>query len=265
MTTLPISSSSVPVAGGRVEFLVEEAGEGPVLVYLHPAGGLTWDPILLDLARSNRVIAPILPGSRPGEHDPGAIEDIGALADVYIEGLRALGLAGADVLGQSFGGLLAAEIAARDPELFYRVILEAPIGGWVDGEPIADVWHTELPDLPPLLFADPTGPAAQAFFTFPDDPEIVQQILAGIGQAFAASGRYVDLDHDQGLFSRLSSITSPVLLVWGEKDRLAPVSHAAEFARRIPNARLEIVPGSGHIVQVEKAEATRALIDDFRA
>ena len=264
MTQPTISQRSVTVSDGRVELRVQELGSGPALVYLHPSGGLAWDPFLVGLSRQWTVIAPELPGSRPGsEDDLAALPDLPSVAAAYIEGLRALGTAGAPVIGQSFGGMLAAEIAARAPALCSRLVLLDPIGGWVPGAPVADLWHTDFADLPALLFYDPASPAARAFFTFPEDPEIAQQVMAGIGQALQASGQYIDLGRDSGLFDRLAAVGEPVLLVWGEHDRLVPVEHAGEFAKRLRHARVEIVAHSGHIPQVEQSEATLALVRSY--
>ena len=261
-----ISPRAVTVCRGRVELHVQELGTGPGLVYLHPAGGLAWDPFLVELSREWTVIAPELPGSRPrSEADLANLPELMSVVSAYIEGLRSLGVVGAPAIGQSFGGMLAAEIAAEAPGLFNRLVMLDPIGGWVPDAPIADLWHTELADLPTLLFHDPAGPTARAFFTFPDDAELAQQAVAGIGQALNASGQYVDLGQDGGLFDRLTKIEEPVLLIWGEHDRLVPVRHAGEFAKRLRDARVEIVADSGHLPQVEQSAATLALVGSFLA
>lgn len=264
MTDLDIRHRAILVANGAATLHVQELGSGPPLVYLHPAGGLAWDPLLTTLAERWTVIAPELPGSRPGsESDLAAHPDLAGLVGAYVEGLRALGVRDVPVLGQSFGGMLAAEIAVRAPELFRRLVLLDPIGGWVPGEPITDLWRTPFPELPALLFHDPSGEAATAFFTFPEDPGIAQQVMAAIGQSLQASGQYVDLTTDGGLFDRLADVEVPVLLVWGEHDALVPLAHAPEFAQRLKDARVEVIAEAGHIPQVEQTVATLAVVEPF--
>ncbi|MGY0541538.1 alpha/beta fold hydrolase [Nocardioides sp. YJ-D4] len=265
MTENAIAKRVITVASGAT-LHVQEVGSGPPLVYLHPAGGLVWDAFLADLAERWTVIAPELPGSRPGsEGDLELLPDLASVVGAYVEGLRGIGLERVPVVGQSFGGMLAAEIAARAPEIFDRLILLDPIGGWVHGHPIADLWSTPFPELPALLFHDPAGEPAAEFFTFPEDPEVAQQVMAGIGQALHASGQYVDLATDGGLFDRLADVEVPVLLIWGEHDALVPATHAPEFANRLKEAQVSIIEGAGHIPQVEKTAATLAVVHPFLA
>ena len=99
----------------KVTAHVKVAGQGPALVYLHSGYGLVWDDMLDLLARDFTVYAPEHPGTAAG--DPDAIkplEDIWDLTLYYYEMFDQLGLEAPAVVGHSFGGMVAAEIAALD-------------------------------------------------------------------------------------------------------------------------------------------------------
>jgi pimeloyl-ACP methyl ester carboxylesterase len=125
---------------------VQVAGEGPPLVYLHAAGGMMWDPFVGQLAGAHTVYAPLVPGTAPGKpHDISKVDDLWDLVLIYDETIRALGIEGAPVVGPSFGGMLALELAAHFPSLFSRVVVLDPIGLWLDDHPVAN-WVAVAPD-----------------------------------------------------------------------------------------------------------------------
>ena len=234
------------------------------MVFLHPAAGLLWYPFLDELARHHTVYAPEFPGTTPG--DPYAIHQVGDLWDavlIYEQTLRELGLSGVPVIGESFGGMLTAELAAAYPDLFSRVVLLDPVGLWRDDAPVAN-WIAAPPtELPGLLFADPACEAAQAMLALPDDPDARASAQAALVWNLGATGKLCWPIPDRGLHKRLHRITAPTLLVWGEHDRLAPPAYAEEFRNRIANSRIEIIPKSGHVPHVEQMEATYSAVTAF--
>ena len=147
----------VEVWGGRLAMRFRIAGSGPPLVYLHPAAGLHFDPFLEALSADWTVIAPEHPGTGAGDSEAiHAVDDLWDLVLVYQEAIAGLGLDGPVVaIGQSFGGMMAAELAAHDPGLFERLVLLAPIGLWREDVPIANWIMTPPEELPALLFKDP--------------------------------------------------------------------------------------------------------------
>jgi len=110
--TTRTTDRTVSTWNGEVTLTFRVAGSGPALVYLHPAAGPGWDPFLDLLAGHYTVYAPEFPGTTPG--GPHAIHRIDTLWDavlIYEQALRELGVEGAVLVGQSFGGMLAAELA----------------------------------------------------------------------------------------------------------------------------------------------------------
>lgn len=88
------------------------------------------------LAASYTIHAPMVPGTAPGRPDEiSKVDDLWDLVLVYEETIRALDVRGAPVIGQSFGGMLARELAAHVPSLFSKLVLLDPIGVGLDGFP----------------------------------------------------------------------------------------------------------------------------------
>ena len=262
---LEVRERALRVWGGRITLRVKTAGSGPPLVYLHPASGLAFDPFLAALAAEYSIFAPEVPGTSAG--DPNAIHAVDGLPDlvlIYQEAIAALQLPGAPVvMGQSFGGMLAAELASYFPDLFSKVVLSAPIGLWRPDQPVANWMTTPAAELPALLFKNPDCAAAKAIFTPPEDPELAVTILSNMVWAMGCTGKFVWPIPDKGLHKRLHRLTAPTLIVWGEDDRLVPVAYAREFGAAIAGSRVEVVRDAGHIPQAEQLEATLALVRDF--
>lgn len=265
-TTTQFTERVVDVWDGTIQLRFKVAGSGPALVYLHPAAGLAWDGFLERLAQDYTVYAPEFPGTSLA--DPYAIhkvDDLWQVVLMYEEAIRLLDVGAPILVGQSFGGMLAAELAACFPNSFGRLVLLDPIGLWLDEHPVANPWTAPPSELPAMLFADPTGPAATAMLAPPQDPE--EAIAAGAGMVWAlgCTGKFVWPIPDKGLDARLHRVSAPTLVVWGEEDALVPVAHAHEFGRRIAGSRVTTIAGSGHIPQVERTEETYAAVAAFLA
>ena len=254
----------VPVWDGRVELHVQVAGSGPPLVYLHPAPGLAWDPFLERLAQERTIYAPQVPGTTPGQPEAiRAVDDLSDLVLLYEEAIRKLGLERPDVVGQSFGGMLACELAAHFPRLFGRLVVIDPIGLWRDDAPVVN-WVAVAPEaLPELLFYDPHGEAARAALAPPEDPDAAVAAIAGFVWGIGCTAKFVWPIPEKGLAKRLHRIESRTLVIWGKQDRLVPVVYAEEFGKQIAGSRVEILDECGHIPQVERPEQTLALVSGF--
>ena len=159
--------------------------------------------------------------------------------------------------------MLAAEIAAAYPDLFSQLVLLDPIGLWRDDAPVANWISAAPPALVAMLFADPTSDAAQAMLAMPEDPDALASAQAQMVWNLGATGKLCWPIPDRGLHKRLHRISAPTLLVWGEEDALIPAVYAEEFRSRIADSRVEIIPKSGHIPQVEQMEATYSAVSAF--
>ena len=264
---LDVRERALDVWGGRITMRVKTAGRGAPLVYLHPASGLNFDPFLAELSTRYTIYAPEVPGTSAG--DPNAIHQVDSLSDlvlIYEETITRLELPGTPVvLGQSFGGMLAAELASCFPKLFAKVVLCDPIGLWRPDLPIANWMTTPAAGLPALLFKDPGCAAAKAMFTPPSDPALAVNLMSSMVWALGCTGKFVWPIPEKGLGARLHRVMAPTLIVWGEDDALTPVGYAREFGDAIRGSRVEIVRDCGHIPQAEQLETTLALVLRFLA
>ncbi|MGZ7023064.1 MAG: alpha/beta fold hydrolase, partial [Ilumatobacteraceae bacterium] len=165
--------------------------------------------------------------------------------------------------GQSFGGMLACELAAHFPALFSRLVVLAPIGLWLDDHPVAN-WVAKAPDeLAALLFHRPDSEVARAMFTPPDDPDAAIAAIVGMTWTTGCTSKFVWPVPDKGLAKRIHRIKAPTLVVWGKQDALVSSAYAAEFGRLIEGSRVEVLDDCGHIPQLEQPEQTLALVGDF--
>lgn len=263
-TNATITEQTVDVWGGRLNITVKVAGAGAPLVYLHPAAGLAWDPFLNHLAKHYTVYAPEFPGTTEG--NPYAVHTIDALSDVvlaYEEVIRSLGLEHPVLVGQSFGGMLAAELASAFPTLPEKVILLDPIGLWNEAMPTANWVATPPAELPALLFHDPSSPAAQAALTPSDDVGQQQAAIAAMVWAFGCTGKFTWPIPDRGLRHRLHRLSAPTLIIWGRNDSLISADYAEHFHKLVSDSNVVIIDDCGHIPQVEKLDDTIEAVDKF--
>lgn len=253
------SEQIVELQAGKWKTRVLSAGEGNPVVFLHGAGGLMWDPFLDGLAARHRVIAPQHLGSGTSQ----GIEHLQDLLDLvlyYNELFDALDLGVVPLVGHSFGGMVAAEIAAVNPERVPKLVLMAPIGLWRDDHPIPDISTITAEQLPGMLFADPDGPAASAL-AMPDvnDPEALFEAAMGMASIL----QFIWPLPDKGLSRRLYRVKAETLVVWGGQDKLVDPVYGEAFASAIDNARLEVVDGAGHLPQIEQGSQVLSLVSDF--
>jgi pimeloyl-ACP methyl ester carboxylesterase len=255
-----VTDRRVSVWQNKISANVKIAGSGPPLVFLHSAGGLVWDSFLETLAARHTVYAPEHPGLAEG--DPDAISHLDNLWDLvlyYYDLLDELGLKSVPIVGHSFGAMMAAELAATNPERVSKLVLMCPIGLWRDDAPIPN-WMIVTPasDLPKYLFYDPEGPIANAIFGAPDAEAQIKMIWC-----MACTGKFVWPIPDKGLKKRIHRIKSPTMVLWGKQDRLVPPIYADEFARRIPGSRVEMLDETGHALTAEHPARVAALIEEF--
>jgi pimeloyl-ACP methyl ester carboxylesterase len=244
---------------------IKVAGSGPPLVFLHGAAGLVWDTFLEGLAAQHTVYAPEHPGTTVG--DPESVHHLDNLWDLvlyYYEVFDQLGLSSVPVIGHSFGGMVAAELAATTPDRVSKLVLISPIGLWRDEAPIPN-WMIITPatDLPKYLFYDPTGPVAQQVLGMPEDPAQLVEAQIHLHWSMACTGKFVWPVPDKGLKKRIHRIKAPTLIVWGQEDRLVPPVYAQEFARCISGARVELIHHAGHVPQLEQQERVTQVIQEF--
>ena len=258
---------TVSVWQDRVPLRVHVKGDGPAVVFFDGPWGLTWGPFLDALAQRFTVHAPEHPGTTPGQ--PDTIQQIDNRWDLvlcYDELLDRLGLSEAALVGHSFGGMVACEVAAQRPSRVRRLALLDPIGLWRDDAPVLN-WMVQVapPELPKYVFSAPDGAAAKALFAVPDDPEESALARTRLTWAMGSTGKFIWPIPDKGLKKRIHRVAATTLLVWGADDRIVPAVYADEFAKRLPRSRIEVVKGAGHAPHLEQPDVTAKLVGAFLA
>jgi pimeloyl-ACP methyl ester carboxylesterase len=255
------TESFLELRDGRFKVRLLDAGEGDPVLFLHGAGGLFWDPMLDAVCAGHRVVAPEHPGagdSQGLEH----VEDLWDLVLYYNELLDRLELPRVSILGHSFGGMVAAEIAANNPERVNKLALIAPIGLWLDDHPVPDISGVPPERIPELVLADPQGPVA-ALMPAPDPSN--PESLFKAAMTLASILQFIWPLPDKGLSKRLYRVKAPTLLVWGAQDKLVDPAYGEAFAAAIAGARLEVIDGAGHLPNLEQPERTIGLLTEFLA
>lgn len=228
-------------------------GEGPALVFLHGAGGVTPDdPLLAELARTHTVYAPLTPGYGDSEECP-EIRDMLDFTLHTWDVVEALGLKDPILVGHSMGGMIAAEMAALAPNDVSRLGLICPAGLWDDDHPIADLFSLLPFEMPHYLFHDAAAGAAMLTAgRSVEDPGFLQAYLITNARQLGMAGRILFPIPERGLAQRLYRIKARTLLIWGDSDRLIPPVYAHGFKKGIAGAELVSIPEAGHMVTLEK-------------
>jgi len=260
VTAVAPTEEFLELAGGRVHLLRGGAGE-PVL-FLHAAGGAaTWLPFHAQLAGAGfEVIAPDHPGFGQSDDFP-EVEAIDDLVYHYLEVLDGLGLDRPHVVGASFGGWIAAELAVHSPRLIGSLTLLSAAGLRLPDHPVADVFLMPPAKLAAALFHDPPPAPAQ-----PGAAPDLDAIIAAYREATAlARFAWVPYLSDPKLERRLGRITAPTLVAAPADDRVIPVAHARRYAALIGGADYAEVAECGHAMHVERPAEFAALVASFLA
>jgi pimeloyl-ACP methyl ester carboxylesterase len=250
-------SDFLTILGARIH--LRRAGKGPPLLFLHGAGGVTvWLPFFDKLAESFELLVPDHPGF--GQSDtPPWLKNIGDAALYYLDFLDALKLDQAHVAGTSLGGWIAAEAAVRNPAAFGRLTLISPAGLRIVGVPAGDpfIWSPE--EQARNLYYDQS--LAEKALAVPVTPELADlQIKNRFTFArLAWQPRLFNPDLERWLHR----ITAPVQLIWGNEDKLIPVTYAQAWLKKLPKASLMPLHQCGHVPHLERPDAVASAIRTF--
>lgn len=248
-----------------LDIAFERAGGGPPLVLVHGAGddGRIWQPQIEVLADEFTVVAWDEPGagrssSAPSEFDlAGYAGCLGALID-------ALALGPSHIAGLSWGGTVALELYRLRPDLVATLVLADTYAGWKGSLPERDV-RARAEAVRRMLAASPKERAPTLPDLFAGEPpprfvRLLEEIAADLRPESLGMQLRIMADTDQ--LDLLPRVMSPTLLIWGELDARSPLSIALQFEEAIPNATLVVLPGAGHLSNLEQPkkfnEAVRA-------
>jgi pimeloyl-ACP methyl ester carboxylesterase len=235
-------------------------GDGPPLLFLH--GGdyvLQNRPFLDRLAQRFRVVAPRHPGFGSSPR-PAWFRTIHDIAYLYLDLIDRLALDRPLVVGSSLGGWVALEMAVRDPGKIGRLVLIDSVGvrfGSREERDFADIYALAAADVLRRTFADP---AAAPDYTKLSDSEL--EDIARDRQATALYG-WKPYMHDPALGHWLHRAKAPALVLWGDKDGIAPPAYGERLAAALPNANFAAIAAAGHYPQIEQPQAVADAIEGF--
>lgn len=254
----------VDIAGTRLHVRDEGPRDAPAVLLLHGFGSSlhTWDTWATVLRERHRVLRIDLPGH--GLSGPDATGDYGDARSLalLVALLDARGLSRVTLVGHSIGGRIAWRFAAEHPDRIERLVLVAP-----DGFASPGFEYGRAPEVPAVLTAmrwvlPRAALKANLEPAFADPAMLDDALLTRYHELMLAPGNREALLHRmrqtvlEDPVPRLATIRVPVLLVWGERDAMIPVTNAGDYLRALPDATLERLPGVGHLPQEEAAQAS---------
>jgi pimeloyl-ACP methyl ester carboxylesterase len=259
---------------------VLSAGTGTeTVVCLHGLGGTkaSFLPTVNALADDYRVVALDLPGFGESDKPIGAPYDAPWFARSVFAAMDALGIERAHVAGNSMGGRVAIEAGLTDRDRIGALLLLSPALAWLRSRPWAPLIRALRPELGliqpaprPIVEAMVRRlvPAANGGWTAAGIDEFLRAYLTRSGRAaFYAAARNIYLDEphgEEGFWTRLESLQSESLFVWGRNDTLVPIGFMKHVERALPRAR-HVELSCGHVPQVERPRETHAAIRKFLA
>ena len=279
MPPLQHELSDLTIHGHRRAFV--KTGSGPVLLLLHGLGcdHTTWSPVIDTLARRYTVIAPDLLGH--GRSDkPRADYSVGGYANGMRDLLTVLGIDKVTVAGHSFGGGVAMQFAYQFPERTERLVLVASGGLGPQVSPLIRAVSTPgfhpamgLLTMPGVRHAAGIGlrglsrlpstwtrdldEVAEIYESF-RDPAARHAIRHVVKAVVDWRGQIVSMADRAYLTQEM-----PMAVVWGEHDRVIPLSHAEKAAQLAPGARVRVIPNAGHFPHKDHPQRFARIVHEF--
>jgi pimeloyl-ACP methyl ester carboxylesterase len=257
MADVDWATSSVEAAGAKLHLM--RAGRGrPVMVLHHETGTLDRLPFYDALTSTYDVLVPHHPGYSRSER-PDWMRSTRDIAVVYRGLLSELKLANVSLIGLGFGGWIAAEMASMAPMDLANLVLVGAMGIKPLQGDILDLAITGYIDYARAGFHD-----QKAFDrVYGAEPSSDQLEMWDVCREMSFRIAWKPYMYSQTLPHLLRSVRAPALLVWGDDDKVVPQSAAKRYVEALPNAKLHVVKGCGHCVDMEQPEALTKLVTDF--
>jgi pimeloyl-ACP methyl ester carboxylesterase len=267
---LGFDDGALDVEGVRVPFLARGWGVPVVLVHGFGADKESWLTMALALSRKHATIIPDLPGFGAagviGPERASAKHQAAVIAAL----LRRLGYARAHLVGSSMGGGISLRFAQDYPHVVSSLTLIGSVGPVVEkSELMFALDRGENPlvvdgaeDLHRLLHF-----VAERATRY---PRTIMRYVGGVraaqrDQHLALFRGWTDPADGEGINPDLSTISAPTLVIHGDRDRVIHPATGRALAEQIPNARLEMLSGIGHVPQMEAPRKTARFVESFVA
>ena len=256
----------IEVEGLRIAY--RRAGDGPPLVLLHggPTDSREWRRQVEGLSDEFTVVASDMPGCGRSSDPPERFR-IPDYVRCLVAFMQALGIRRPHVLGLSFGSGFALELYRAHPEIPRSLILASAYAGWAGSLPpeVVDqrrqglLQRIEQPDVWVREWR-------RTLLTDSAPPELVDEVGAILADYHPKAQRALLLHSgfaEQDLRAVLPTVGVPTLLLYGDKDVRSPLSVAEEMRASIPGSKLVILPGVGHLCDMEAPDRFNAEVRSF--
>jgi pimeloyl-ACP methyl ester carboxylesterase len=254
MQQIDIANLSLPVWRG---------GSGRPLLFLDGGDGFhrssQWRTLL---AQNWDVHAP----KHPGYGGVGFVDHVRGVDELvllYLEYLEQQDLSDVLLVGASFGGWIAVELAVRSSARLSGIVLVDPLGvkmGETTDRDISDIYSARPDDKQALLYAT----EAHRFFDYSGfgDAELASIVQDREAEAFYG---WKPFFHNPTLDRWLFRVKAPTQFIWGAEDRFVNQAYGRKYADRVPGAKFALIEGAGHYPHVEQPDATYAEVRRFAA
>jgi pimeloyl-ACP methyl ester carboxylesterase len=241
-----------------IKLYVARAGSGPtVLVLHHDIGTPERLPYYDALAEKFDVVIPHHPGWGKSERAQW-MRHPRDIAAIYSWLLADLGVSGVSLAGLGFGGWIAAEMASQAPQAYRNLVLVGAMGIKPPEGDIADQAIVSYLDYPHSGFHD------QAAFAAVYGDVTTDQLEAwDIAREMSFRTAWKPYMYSQTLPHLLGGVRTPALIIWGDDDRIVPLSAGQAYARALSGASMTTIPACGHFAEMEQPDAVAKLTIDF--
>ena len=264
----------ISVDGVRIRY--RSAGSGPALILVHGLVGSAdnWRWNIDSWAQNATVYSVDLANMGLSDRVLGLDAGQAATADRLAALMDALGIPDADIAGHSHGGAIAMMLAARHPERVRRLVLFAPANPFCDaGRQLIKFYRTRvgsffarvIPKLPRKVYEISLG-------RMYGDPA---RVAKGTIDGYTIGLNRVSVEHVMGIvrgwyddMAALAQVLGkvaekPALLIWGDRDRAVGIGSAGQLCAALPQARLLVLPGVGHVAFSEVPEICNAAVSEW--
>jgi len=247
-------------------------GEGDPVVLLHglPTWGFVWDQVIPQLASTRRVLVPDLPGFGYSSKSDSFDRSIASQTVVVRAWLQHLGIEKPDIVGHHIGGGVALRLAVLHPETVGRLALIDTVS--YDSWPVQAMLQLADPEAYRRLSIESLVELVRATMKKGFESSPPAEVIDGLIAPYRTDVGALSLIRDtvsmntnltMELTPRLSQITAPTLVIWGENDSFQPVRYGERLAMDIPGCHLVRIPKAGHFVMIDQPAEVVAQLQAF--
>ena len=253
----------ITIDGNKIRYL-ESGSSDKTLVLIHGLGASAerWEFVIPIFEKKYKVIVPDLIGF--GYSDKPIVDYTPEFFTDFLEKFfKQLGIKKTYIIGSSLGGQITAEVTAKNPFLVEKLVLVSSSGIMKHSTPALDAYV--------MAALYPNKETAQeAFKAMSASTEVSDKIVEGFiermllpNAKMAFMSTILGLKNAEILTTKLQTITTPALIIWGSLDPVIPIDYAEAFVSSIRDCRFYKMEGSGHTPYVDNPKKFSEIVLDF--